>query len=81
MSLYIAYNGERDCSNLDRATCYQIQSANSVYGKFGRIASEEVILQLAKSKCIPILLYGLEVCELHKFHNEWLHWTLLLIDF
>ena len=28
----------------------------------GRLSSEEVILQLIKSKCVPVLIYGLEVC-------------------
>jgi len=28
------------------------------FGKVGRSVSEEVILQLITSKCIPILLYG-----------------------
>ena len=33
----------------------------------GRIASEEVILlHLVKTKCLPILLYGLECYPLHK---------------
>jgi len=36
--------------------------ANSIFGKIGRIASEEVVIQLIKSKCIPALLYGLEAC-------------------
>ena len=38
------------------------------FGKVGRIASEEVILQklLIISKCIPVLLYGLEACPLVK---------------
>jgi len=40
------------------------KAANSVFGKIGRVASEEVTLQLVKSKCISILLYGLKVCEL-----------------
>jgi len=35
-------------------------------GKIGRIASEEVSLELVKSKCIPVLLYGFEVCPLNK---------------
>jgi len=35
-------------------------------GKVGRVASEEVTLHLIKSKCIPVLLYGLEVCPLNK---------------
>jgi len=30
----------------------------------GRIASEDVLLQLLKLKCIPILLHALEVCQL-----------------
>jgi len=35
-------------------------------GKVGRIASEEVVLQLLNSKCIPVLLYGLEAYPLLK---------------
>jgi len=33
---------------------------------YGRIASEEVTLQIMDSKCIPMLLYGLEACPLLK---------------
>ena len=51
------------CS-IDHAKRSFYKAANSVFGKIGRIASEEVTLQLVKSKCIPILLYGLKVCEL-----------------
>ena len=42
------------------------RAANAIFGKIGRIASEEVILQLIISKCIPVLLYGLEACPLVK---------------
>jgi len=42
------------------------RAANSIFGKIGRIASEEVVLQLIKSKCIPALLYGLEACPIKK---------------
>ena len=31
-----------------------------------KLASEEVILELIMKKCIPVLLYGLEVCDLPK---------------
>jgi len=41
-------------------------SANAIFGKVGRVASEEVTLQLIKSKCIPVVLYGLEACPLNK---------------
>ena len=37
-----------------------IVPVNTIFGKVGRIASEEVILHLVKIKCLPILLYGLE---------------------
>ena len=42
------------------------RAANAVFAKVGRVASEEVTLHLFKSKCLPVLLYGLEVCLLVK---------------
>jgi len=43
------------------------RAANSIFDKIGRCSSEEVILQLTSSKCIPILLYGLEVQPMQKY--------------
>jgi len=37
---------------------------NTVYTKKWYFASEEVILELITRKCMPILLYGLELCQL-----------------
>jgi len=31
-----------------------------------RIATEEVVLHLLLTKCVPILLYGLEACSIRK---------------
>jgi len=42
-------------------------AANSIFGEIGRCVSEEVILQLISSKCIPIVLYGLEVLPMQKY--------------
>jgi len=42
------------------------RAVNAIFGKIGHIASEEVTLQLLKSKCLPVLLYGLEACPLTK---------------
>ena len=42
------------------------RAVNGIFVKIGRMASEEVILELIKTKCLPILLYGLEVCPLSK---------------
>jgi hypothetical protein len=32
------------------------------FGKIGRSASEEVVLQLVVTKCLPILIYGSKAC-------------------
>ena len=40
------------------------------------ITSEEVTLLLVKSKCVPVLLYGLEVCELNKSQMAFLDFTI-----
>ena len=41
----------------------------------GRNASEEVVLQLVSSKCLPIPLYGLEVCNIKKHDINSLDFT------
>ncbi len=51
------------CS-LDHAKRSYYRSLNAIFGKIGRNASEEVVLQVVSSKCIPILMYGLEACFL-----------------
>jgi len=43
-----------------------ITASEAIFVKVGRLASEEVVLQLLNSKCIPVLLYGLEACPLLK---------------
>jgi len=52
--------------SLDKPRRSFYRAANSVFGKVGRVASEEVTIQLFNSKCIPVLLYGLEACSLSK---------------
>ena len=42
------------------------KAANAVFGKIGGRASEEVITQIIRTKCMPVLLYGLEACPLRK---------------
>jgi len=43
---------------------FQKEAEKIKLGKVGRVASEEIILQLIKSKSLQILLYCLEVCPL-----------------
>ena len=58
-------------------TDFQNSFTDRLSGKFakvGRLASEEVMVQLLKQKCLPILLYALEVCNLDKsVAVAWLH--------
>ena len=42
------------------------RSLNAVYGDVGRFASEEVVIKIVASKCLPILFYGTEACPLIK---------------
>ena len=35
---------------------------NAIYGKVGRLASADVVIKLLKTKCMPILRYGLDAC-------------------
>ena len=46
----------------DHAKRSFFRSTNAIFGKVGRIASEEVVLQLVQTKCLPVLLYATEVC-------------------
>ena len=51
------------CCSVDSAKRAFYRSFNAIFGKIGRIANEDVILHLVKAKCLPMLLYGLEVCN------------------
>ena len=45
------------------------------FGKVGGIASEDVIIQLVKSKCMPAMLYGLDVCNINKSQIKFLQYA------
>jgi len=51
------------CS-LDAAKRRFYRAANSIFNKIGRITSEKVILQIISSKCMPVMMYGLETLPL-----------------
>jgi len=40
------------------------QSFNAIFGKIGRLASDEVIVHLISAKRLPVLMYGLDACPL-----------------
>jgi len=49
---------------------------NGIFGKVGSIASETVIIELLKTKYMPILFYGLEVCPPNKSHIKSIDYAL-----
>jgi len=65
LGAYIVQSRQFKCS-LDYAKKSFFRSLNAIFGKIGRNASEEVILEIIRSKCIPILIYGLECFALTK---------------
>jgi len=64
LGIFIVSSRNFECS-LDHAKRSK-RAANSIFGKIGRIASEDVLIELLKTKCMPILLYGFEVSNLCK---------------
>ena len=56
---------------------------NDIFGKIGRNASEEVLFELIKSKCLPIyLLYGIEAsCPTNSADLQSLQFTMNKILF
>lgn len=57
------------------------RSFNAIFGRVGRAASEEVLLFLIKCKCLPILLYGLDVCPVNATDKRSLEFTVNRILF
>ena len=52
LDVYLTWARLFTCS-LDHAKRSFYNAANTIFSKIGRIASEEIVLQLVKSKCIP----------------------------
>jgi len=65
LGTYIINGRQFRCSVTNSKRSFN-RSTNAIFGKVGRIASEEVTLQLVKSKGLFILLYGLECYSLLK---------------
>ena len=50
--------------SFDQCKCRYYKAFNAVFSKVGRFASEEVVLDLIRNKCLPVLLYGVEACPM-----------------
>ena len=61
LGIYITNSRVFKCSFTNAKRSFY-KAASAIFGKIGRLTSEEVILRLIKTKCLPVLLYALEVC-------------------
>ena len=58
-----------NADDVEEGACHLLssnRSFNAIFGKVGRIASNDVVMQLIKTKCFPALYHGLEACPLRK---------------
>jgi len=75
LGVHIVCSHKFKCS-VDQVKRSFYRAANSIFAKVGRLASEEVMVQLLKQKCLPILLYALDVCNLNKRTMQSLDFTI-----
>ena len=69
LGIYLCASNYFKCSFSNAKKSFY-RSVNSIFGKLGRLASEEVILHLVKVKCVPVLLYGLDACPINKSDKQ-----------
>ena len=66
--IYLYINSARtfSCSYSHAKQSNVYRAFNAVFGKVGRVASSEMVVQLFKSKRLPVMYYGLEACPVNK---------------
>ena len=67
LGIYLRSSRTFACS-FSHAKQSMYRAFNAVFGKVGRIASPDVVVELVKTKCLPVLCYGIEVCPVNKSH-------------
>ncbi len=75
LGVYFSAARKFTCS-FDKNKIKFYKSFNSIFGKIGRHSSEEVLLSLIKSKCMPALLYGTEACPVTRIQMQSLDFTI-----
>ena len=76
LGIYLESSTKFKCSFSKKQSGIFKKSFNSIFGKIGRSASEEVLFELIKSKCLPILLYGTDVCPMNSADRHSLQFTI-----
>lgn len=69
LGIYITSGNVFKCDFAHAKQCL-FKSFNAIFGKIGRCASHDVIVQLLKIKCFPTFLYALEACPVNNTDNK-----------
>ena len=80
LGIYLEVSAKFKCSFATNKAKF-FKAFNSIFGKVGRNASEEVLFALIKSKCLPILFYGFEACPINSTVRRSLEFTMNKILF
>ena len=75
MGVYVQNCSKFKCSFASNISKFYM-AFNCLFGEIGRNASEEVLFALIKSKCLPILLYGVEACPTNSADKQSLQFTM-----
>jgi len=67
LAIYLRSSRTFACS-ISHARLSMCRAFNAVFGKVGRTASPDAVVDLVKTKCLPTLCYGVEVCPVNKSH-------------
>jgi len=74
LGVYLESSYTFKCSfDVNKAKFYK--AFNCIFEKIGRIALEEFIFALIKSKFLPVLLYGTEACPINSAMRRSLQFT------
>ena len=69
LGVYFVSSKKFKCSlSCNKRSFYR--SFNCIFSKIGWRASEEILIRLLFSKCLPIFVYGLDACPLTKTHTR-----------
>jgi len=79
LGVYLESSTKFKCSFSKKTKRNFLKSFSSIFGKIGRSASEEVWFELIKSKCLPILLYGTDVCPMNSADRQSSQFTIYKI--
>jgi len=69
LGVYLVTGKQFQCSISNNKKSFY-RSFNAVYSKVGCYASEEVLVKLIATKCLPVLVYGLDACPVTTTHKH-----------